>query len=419
MAGFSELIKNFDKTRDYVREFFIYGFKVRGDFDRKSARTYDDEKRRIESWLGDYLRCDTTSRGKQVAITLNSARIAENPLYRALESRSFTDNDIRLHFLLLDILSDGGARSVRALTEQLASDYGAVFDEQTVRGKLREYAAEGILIQERAGKAILYRLTSETPEGLFSAFPGLADAVRFFSCLPEFGFVGHTLLKAAGLRNDRFFMKHNYIVHTLEDEVLLQLTDAISGGRMVKLHSFGKRGSSSEMVVAPLKIYASAQTGRRYLVCYHPAFRRFFAQRLDYIRRAEDAGDCASYADYAAMLERNAGKCFGVSFGGLRSGTMQSTVCVTMRIDIAREPYILERLQREKRCGCVEHASGDLYTFTVTVFDANEIMNWIKTYIGRIVSITGAPAQEERFRQDVQRMYRMYRKKEDTDGAVQ
>ena len=111
MAGFSELIKNFDRTRDYVREFFIYGFKVRGDFDRKSARSYDDEKRRVESWLGEYLRYDTTSRGKQVAITLNSSRISENPLYRALESRSFTDNDIRLHFLLLDLLADGTAHA--------------------------------------------------------------------------------------------------------------------------------------------------------------------------------------------------------------------------------------------------------------------------------------------------------------------
>ncbi len=45
MSGFSELIKNFDKTRDYIRDFFIYGFKVRNDFDRKSLRTYDDEKR--------------------------------------------------------------------------------------------------------------------------------------------------------------------------------------------------------------------------------------------------------------------------------------------------------------------------------------------------------------------------------------
>ena len=47
-----ELIKNFNLVRDYMREFFVYGFKNRGDFDEKSGRTYDDRRRQIESWLG-------------------------------------------------------------------------------------------------------------------------------------------------------------------------------------------------------------------------------------------------------------------------------------------------------------------------------------------------------------------------------
>ena len=54
MSEFQELIKNFDKIRDYMRQFYVYGFKVRSDFDAKSARTYDNERRRVESWLGEY-----------------------------------------------------------------------------------------------------------------------------------------------------------------------------------------------------------------------------------------------------------------------------------------------------------------------------------------------------------------------------
>ena len=49
--AYSELIKNFDKIRDYMRDFYVYGFKSRDDYTKKSARSYDDEKRRIESWL--------------------------------------------------------------------------------------------------------------------------------------------------------------------------------------------------------------------------------------------------------------------------------------------------------------------------------------------------------------------------------
>ena len=39
MAEFQELIKNFDRIRDYMRQFYIYGFKVRGDYDDKSGPT--------------------------------------------------------------------------------------------------------------------------------------------------------------------------------------------------------------------------------------------------------------------------------------------------------------------------------------------------------------------------------------------
>ena len=49
--AYSELIKNFNKIRDYMRDFYVYGFKSRDDYTKKSARSYDDEKRRIDSWL--------------------------------------------------------------------------------------------------------------------------------------------------------------------------------------------------------------------------------------------------------------------------------------------------------------------------------------------------------------------------------
>ena len=40
MGGFSELIKHFDKTRSYIFDFFIYGFKRREDFQNKGYGTY-------------------------------------------------------------------------------------------------------------------------------------------------------------------------------------------------------------------------------------------------------------------------------------------------------------------------------------------------------------------------------------------
>lgn len=70
--AYSELIKNFEKIRSYMREFYVYGFKSRNGYDRKSARSYDDERRRVESWLGDYMRFAKTNEGKNVFLSVDS-----------------------------------------------------------------------------------------------------------------------------------------------------------------------------------------------------------------------------------------------------------------------------------------------------------------------------------------------------------
>ena len=70
--AYTELVKNFNRIRDYMREFYVYGFKSREEYTRKSARSYDDERRRIESWLGDYMRFRRTAEGKNVLLTAGS-----------------------------------------------------------------------------------------------------------------------------------------------------------------------------------------------------------------------------------------------------------------------------------------------------------------------------------------------------------
>ena len=62
--AYSELIKNFNRIREYMRDFYVYGFKNRDEFTQKSARSYDDERRRLESWLGDYMKFHHTVDGK-------------------------------------------------------------------------------------------------------------------------------------------------------------------------------------------------------------------------------------------------------------------------------------------------------------------------------------------------------------------
>jgi len=148
--GYSELIKDISRIRDYMREFFVYGLKSREEFGQKSARSYDNERRRIESWLGEYMSFRQDANGKNVFIAVDSRRVPQNPLYQAWRAASFTDNDITLHFWLLDILSMDDPKSLTDILEKIDHDYLPLFesasplDESTLRKKLKEYVDLGL-----------------------------------------------------------------------------------------------------------------------------------------------------------------------------------------------------------------------------------------------------------------------------------
>lgn len=159
MSSYSELIKNFEKIRNYMREFYVFGFKSRDEYNKKSARSYDDERRRIESWLGDHMSFVRTPEGKNVFISIDSQVSQHNPFYKTLKAKSFTDGDITLHFILFDILhSPEIVLSLPEIIEKMDEYFSVfespmMFDESTVRKKLKEYIEQGIVMPDvHAGK---------------------------------------------------------------------------------------------------------------------------------------------------------------------------------------------------------------------------------------------------------------------------
>ena len=87
--AYSELVKNFSRIRDYMREFYVYGFKSRNEFTKKSGRSYDDEKRRLESWLKDYMQFRQTAEGKNVLMTEQTPHAPEGTQDLRVSSMGF------------------------------------------------------------------------------------------------------------------------------------------------------------------------------------------------------------------------------------------------------------------------------------------------------------------------------------------
>lgn len=405
--AYKELIKNFDHIRGYMREFFVYGFKSREEFGQKSARSYDDERRRVESWLGDYMTFKRTAGGKNLFLSIDSRLTRHNPLYEAWKAKSFTDGDITLHFILFDILHDPSvALTLKEISEKADGmlrefDDPRLFDESSIRKKLKEYTEEGIIETEKQGRTVLYRRAADTP--LCSA-----ELMDFASEVMPCGVVGSFLLDKLPPHKDRFAFKHHYITGALDSEIVCALLTAIGEKRRVTLRRIDRfRGREKEMPVIPLRLMLSAQTGRQYLMLYDPRMGRIRSARTDSILSVTMGEVAPEFDEKRALLDSMQEHMWGVGTQS-RSGDRMEHVefTVTYRDD---EEHIHQRLEREKRCGTVERIDAHTSRFSADVYDASELIPWIRTFLCRITELRFSdPEIERQFRDDLNRMYRVY-----------
>ncbi len=408
MSEFKELIKSFPKTREYVRDFFVYGFKTREEFKEKSARTYDNERRRIESWLSGFINRDYTSKGKNISLAIDSNLLDFNPLYRVWKTKSFTDNDIMLHFLLLDFLSHQEGYTVEEITDGLLEQYEVFFDAQIIRRKCNAYVKEGLLRKEKAGKELLYFKNPDFQD-IVTEFPELKEALKYFQFSSPLGIVGNTILDNLKEGNEIFRVKHSFFVHTLEDQVLLEILDAMQQKRAVTLLlKSTKNGFETSQQGIPLEIFVSTRTGRRFLCLYSEASRRFSTVRIDSIKKVELSKQPEDYQEQKEKLMNNHPLIWGVSFQSSQK-LHTETVTLTLSIDEKKEDFILERLKREGKGGRITHIAPNTYTYEKEIFDSNEMLPWIRTFTGRIIDIQcSSNWLRNIFYRDMETMYELY-----------
>ena len=408
MSDFHELIKSFPKTREYVRDFFVYGFKTRNEFKHKSPRTYDNERRRLESWLSPFVHKDHLSNGANISLAIDSNLLDTNPLFRVWKTKSFTDNDIVLHFFILDLLQDGVKMTAEEITDDLLTEYEAFFDIQTVRRKCNAYQKEGLLQKQKKGKTVVYSLDTSLAQWLKSN-ANILDALAFFQLAGNLGMIGNQLTDQLDYRNQTFRVKHSFFVHTLEDEILLDLLTTIRQQNSVLLEiKSSKKGVINTTVCVPLQIFISTRSGRRFLCAYIDRSKRFTCFRLDTIKKVTPLEKTEAYEELQTKLNRNRRQLWGVSFQG-RERHHLDKLTMTIQVFEPKESYIVDRLRREGRGGTVTKTAPNIYQYEIEVFDCNEMLPWIRTFIGRILSLEcSAKSVERRFYEDLQTMYQMY-----------
>lgn len=414
-----ELIKQFNNIRDYMREFFINGFKSREDYHYHSPRTYDEARFRIDSWLGEYLESRADENRRRINyFSIDSRNVVSNPLHKAFKTSSFTDNDITIYFCLMDCLSHGdwedGSLLINSVHDHYAMFGNDGIDPSTIRKKLSEYTRMGILQQKKKTRSTSYRLNQEiklTQEWL--------NAAAFFSEDAPVGVAGSYLMDFYDFHCDMFRFKHHHLFQTLDSEILCTIFEAMEKCRWVDITYFNIRTQKDDaMRVYPIRVYESTQNGTQHLAVWTEQNDAIYFLRFDRMKKvklSKETADSRWVQQMEAKYKERKEHFWGVSQG---NGQKQLEHVRMVIYAGQNEPFIVNRLYREKRWGTVEKLSDTQYQFSIDVYDSRELLPWIRSFIGRIEELECPEPVKMTFLEDVKAACALYREQKGDDGAV-
>ena len=394
-------IGSIEKARDFARESFVYGMKDKSDYNEISPRAYDEATRQMGDWFQDCLQTRTVKvRNKVKYLSLDCREYSFNPLYKIWKARSFTTNEIVFFFSLLEILSDDEPVSIGDIYTQydLIHRTGG-FTQSMAQNWLRNRGCPSELIVRRGrGK---FSLAKPIDLSL------VIDALLYFSEIAPSGVIGSFILDKQNETSSPFRFKQHYIGQAFDCEVLCNVLYAIRSRRNL-VFTYHPKGREEEQInTYPVKVYSSTQSGRQYLIAWNEKEGCFFSYRIDRIKNISIADVPSLNAEMVQKRFKNVqDHIWGVSFG---NGILTH---VEMLIKVEdNEAFIVNRLDREKRCGkvsLVDNKPG-IFKFEADVYDAREMFPWLRTFICRIVELRiSDKALEDQFWDSVQDMYKLY-----------
>ena len=282
------------------------------------------------------------------------------------------------------------------LTERLLEyDNAKLPDESTVRKKIAEYISLGLIerVKHENEKTICYSLSNNETD-----LTSWENAAEFFSETSPLGVIGSFIRNRFVKRKAMFHFKHHYILDALDSEILFGIFTAMTDKRIITIKS--QRPSAK---IIPLKLYIGTQTGRQYLLGYSEKTQRFCFYRLDRIN------DIELNEGFNDVPEEKISE-FCAHVWGVSGGLDENIAKIKMTIEINEgEEHIIQRLEREKRCGKIERIDSNHWAFSAEIFDALEMLPFIRTFIGRITDLQCSDERViARFNEDLNNLYGMY-----------
>ena len=345
--------------------------------------------------------------------------VKTNPFYDIYKSKSFSDKNIILRFLMLDYIaaqenldnknSSSGIYDLCYKYKTFDIDY----DKSTCDRYLKKFMEFGLVEKCERGKG--YKLIKHSDEQI-EDLKKLKNAIVFFSETDPLGVIGYYTTEMQGKTPDLFKYRQRYLFRAIDSEIIYKLVKEIESEkeRPININVITEETSTGivkmeERVVIPYKIYSSSQSGRQHLFYWDAITKEPAFVRIDQIESVED------FEDLEKRYKRIKNNIWGVS-----SKLQKKTEHIEFVVKIPEnEKHILDKLENESRCGKVEELgkNSGLWKFSADVYDTREMIVWIRSFIGSLVRITCENEDvKNRLQNDFESLFNIYGIPKDGDG---
>lgn len=305
--------------------------------------------------------------------------------------------------------------------------YGIEVDDKQFGNKMRELTLLGVVKCEKRGRRIYYALSDVFLNDVLPDNDNLrirmSDCISFFAQTCALGEIGSYILnRLPKVPTNHIHFKHSYIKRALNDYNNIDLLYAIKNElwAVIEYRNASLNDLEYQRIICyPIEVRESVLDGRQYLIYYHPYFRSVSAIRIEFIDNII-LGKLPKekyFDDDMKRAETLIGHTWGTAFDKFQEGNVKTPfepnrVRVIIKLE-NNEGFIRARLQREARkCALFDEIELDDYGRCIEVVAevANpwEMLQWLRSYITRVVVIEINGKEFSGFNDDVIRTYESY-----------
>lgn len=403
MAKENHFIRNYDKIRKIIRNWYLYGCYTKEEYMEKlniSARTYDLEVNRLKSCIDEkHYQDKRTNRKKEMAFLYNKFRDSGNYFFQTYKLCAYTQKYMLIYFAILQVLYHEKQKGhpacspiqiVSMIQEQEQQDLNnatdsepADIDSKEILRKLNDLLEMNVVESIGSKGNRTYRL-SDNPLDQFDTeelqdifYAAEIYAARNYCAAPAL-FLQDQI--AYYLKYNRNFpeklqeiciYQYHFLQNILNDDLIYSIKEAILARKMIELTKYNKKPER----FIPCRLMTEYWYGRQYVCVIEPDTKEPHCIRIDFIQNIRILPEHFSFEPYIKQLEK-----FEKNWCAVIPGSRTKLIEIDFFTNKENDSEIKQMLYADLHGGTAVEINPHHISYQVNVSDPMEMIPWIRKF---------------------------------------